>query len=126
MTAGESRTDAFMIKALLSLQLQACIINNVFAFIVAHQQVIITGLTLSVKAIENIQTIGTRARKAASHQAGLRASGFPFLPHSGTHILDQIRSDRFAVPVNGSLCNYDYVEPCAPGTRLNHRLLTCF
>ena len=29
------------------------------------------------------------------------------------------------MPVNGSLCNYDYVQPCAPGTGLNHRTLSC-
>lgn len=50
----------------------------------------------------------------------------PLSLHSGTHILDNTRGYRLPMPVNGSLCNYDYVQPCAPGTGLNHRTIACF
>lgn len=44
----------------------------------------------------------------------------PLSLHSGTHILDKTRGYRLPMPVNGSLRNYDYIQPCAPGTGLNH------
>lgn len=50
----------------------------------------------------------------------------PLSLHSGTHILDKTRGYRLPVPVNGSLCNYDYVQPCAPRTGLNRRTITFF
>lgn len=50
----------------------------------------------------------------------------PLPLHSGTHILDYTRGNRRSMPVNGSLCNYDYVQPCAPGTGLNHRTMAWF
>lgn len=43
---------------------------------------------------------------------------------SDTHILNKTRSYRLPMPVNGSFCNYDYVEPCAPGTGLSHDVFT--
>lgn len=49
----------------------------------------------------------------------------PLSLHWGTHIFDKTRGYRFPMPVNGSLCYYDYVKPCASGTSLNHRTRTC-
>lgn len=40
---------------------------------------------------------------------------------SGTHILHNTRGNRLPMPVNGSLSDYDYVQPRAPGARLDHR-----
>lgn len=39
--------------------------------------------------------------------------------HVDTHFLDKTRGYRLPVPVNGSLCNYDYVQPRAPRAGLS-------
>lgn len=49
----------------------------------------------------------------------------PLSLQSDTHILYFTRGYRLSMPVNGSLCNYDYVEPCAPGAGLSH-IKACF
>lgn len=55
--------------------------------------------------------------------AGSPCFWLPLSFHSGTHILDKTRRYRLPVPVNRSLCYYDYVQPCAPGTGLIHDVI---
>lgn len=61
------------------------------------------------------------ALRLDSRPSALHASGFPSLwqERACTHFLDKTRGNWLPVPVNGSLRNYDYVQPRAPRAGLS-------
>lgn len=110
------RTDSFTIKAWLSLQ-------HICLHFVISSHSFITGCWhpgLYSKPVASAEWLG-RLLWFPSFMSP--CFWLPLSSHLSTHILDITRGYRLSMPINGSLCNYDYVQPCAPGPGLNHRTL---
>lgn len=144
LTAEEPRTDSFIVKDCVCAVSSAiicwpcCLSSLCYRGLGVKIMIILSGERCFFSTDFNIRLNILMPIIMADKYRGFVAQGgwFPsvgspcfWLPlslHSGTHFLDKTRGYRLPMPVNGSLCNYDYVQPCAPGTGLNHRTTACF